>query len=177
MIVVNARFLTQQVTGVQRFSIELSIRLKRIFGSEISFVAPQNIIQEDIAEELSVIKVGTHIGHFWEQWDLPNYLNRVGKPLLINWGNTGPVMYNNKVTTLHDITFIRYPRTFSFKFRLLYKLLIPQVIMTSKHLFTVSEFSKKEIAGYYNLPLNKISVIYRYKNLHCNFVKKASGIG
>lgn len=68
MIVVNARFLTQQVTGVQRFSIELSIRLKRIFGSEISFVAPQNIIQEDIAEELSVIKVGTHIGHFWEQW-------------------------------------------------------------------------------------------------------------
>ena len=57
MIVVNARFLTQQVTGVQRFSIELSIRLKRIFGSEISFVAPQNIIQEDIAEELSVIKV------------------------------------------------------------------------------------------------------------------------
>ena len=160
MIVVNARFLTQQVTGVQRFSIELSIRLKRIFGSEISFVAPQNIIQEDIAEELSVIKVGTHIGHFWEQWDLPNYLNRVGKPLLINWGNTGPVMYNNKVTTLHDITFIRYPRTFSFKFRLLYKLLIPQVIRTSKHLFTVSEFSKKEIAGYYNLPLNKISVIY-----------------
>ena len=138
----------------------MSIRLKRIFGSEISFVAPQNIIQEDIAEELSVIKVGTHIGHFWEQWDLPNYLNRVGKPLLINWGNTGPVMYNNKVTTLHDITFIRYPRTFSFKFRLLYKLLIPQVIRTSKHLFTVSEFSKKEIAGYYNLPLNKISVIY-----------------
>lgn len=145
MIVVNARFLTQQVTGVQRFSIELSVRLKRIFGSEISFVAPQNIIQEDIAEELSVIKVGTHIGHFWEQWDLPNYLNRVGKPLLINWGNTGPVMYNNKVTTLHDITFIRYPRTFSFKFRLLYKLLIPQVIRTSKHLFTVSEFSKKKL--------------------------------
>lgn len=26
-------------------------------------------------------------------------------------------------------------------------------------------------------PKNKISVIYRYKNLHCNFVKKASGIG
>ena len=45
MIVVNARFLTQQVTGVQRFSIELSIRLKRIFVSEISFVARQNIIQ------------------------------------------------------------------------------------------------------------------------------------
>ena len=35
MIVVNARFLTQQVTGVQRFSIELSIRLKRPSGQDL----------------------------------------------------------------------------------------------------------------------------------------------
>ena len=38
MIVVNARFLTQPVTGVQRFAIEISLILKKHYKNEIKFV-------------------------------------------------------------------------------------------------------------------------------------------
>lgn len=34
-IIVNARFLTQPITGVQRFAIEISLRLKKELGEKI----------------------------------------------------------------------------------------------------------------------------------------------
>lgn len=40
MIVVNSRFLTQQLTGVQRYAIELSLRLKSIYKDKIVFFSP-----------------------------------------------------------------------------------------------------------------------------------------
>lgn len=40
-IVVNARFLTQKLTGVQRFAIEMSLQLKKLYGDSIAFVSPQ----------------------------------------------------------------------------------------------------------------------------------------
>ena len=54
MIVVNSRFLTQPITGVQRFSIELSLQLKKKLGSQVLFVSPSNILHHDLAEILEV---------------------------------------------------------------------------------------------------------------------------
>lgn len=44
MFIVNARFLTQSLTSVQHFSIEISKRLKEIYRNEIISVTPKNII-------------------------------------------------------------------------------------------------------------------------------------
>ena len=49
MLYVNARFLTQPLTGVQRYGIEISLQLKELYGERIKFVAPANIIHTDIA--------------------------------------------------------------------------------------------------------------------------------
>ncbi len=43
MFIVNARFLTQSITGVQRYAIEISLRLKEINPS-IRFLVPKNVI-------------------------------------------------------------------------------------------------------------------------------------
>lgn len=160
MIVVNSRFLSQKLTGVQRYAIELCKSLKTIYGEDILFVCPSAILHEHIAYELGAKVIGTHTGHLWEQWDLPKFLKENGSPLLINLANTAPVFYRNKVTTIHDITFIRYPHTFSRIFVLLYRILIPLVIRTSKHIFTVSEFSKDEISNFYHVNKDNISVVY-----------------
>jgi glycosyltransferase involved in cell wall biosynthesis len=160
MIVVNARFLTQKMTGVQRFSIELSLQLKQIYNDDIRFVCPGNIIQTEYASQLGVEIVGKRTGYLWEQFELPRYLKKNGSPLLISFGNVAPICYRNKISTLHDITFIRYPQTLSKSFLLIYKFLIPLVLKTSKHIFTVSEFSKEEISSYYHIDKSKISVIY-----------------
>lgn len=158
-IVVNARFLTQELTGVQRFGIELSRQLKAL-DSSIIFVSPQNILNTKLAEELGVIVIGRNTGHLWENLDLPMFLSRANNPLLINLANTAPLFYKNKIIVLHDVAFIRFPKSFSLKFRVLYRLLTPMHLKSSRHIVTVSHFSKSEIAGFYGIDGNKFSVVY-----------------
>lgn len=161
MIVINARFLTQQLTGVQRFAFEISRALKALYKEQdIRFFAPKDIQLQTEASDLNVEVIGSHTGHLWEQLDLPKHLKKLGNPLLLNFCNTAPIFYKNKISTLHDITYIRFPHTFSKAFRYYYRFVMPLVLKTSKHIFTVSNFSKQEISRYYHISNEYISVIY-----------------
>lgn len=176
MIIINARFLTQQITGVQRFAIEISKRLKNMCD-DIVFVSPHNIVNKEVAAELEVEVIGKRTGHLWEQVDLPLWLKKHGSPLLVCFTNTAPAFYKNKIDTLHDITFKRYPNTFSWKFRTVYSLLIPIILRSSRHVFSVSNFSVEEIAGYYEFPREKMSVVYnsvdsRFRHIEDTSLKK-----
>ena len=73
MIVVNARFLTQELTGVQRFAEQISLALREL-RDDIVFVSPGDIKNTKAAESLNVKVVGHRTGHQWEQRDLPKYL-------------------------------------------------------------------------------------------------------
>ena len=115
-IFVNARFLTQHMTGVQRYAVEICLELKRMMGDDIEFVSPCNIIQKKYAEMLNVRIIGRHKGHIWEQIDLPSYLRKNDNPLLLNLCNTAPLFYKNKIVTVHDVAFMPYPQTFSKSF-------------------------------------------------------------
>lgn len=159
MIYVNARFLTQNLTGVQRFAEQISLELKKI-RDDIVFLSPPDILRHDIASQLNVIVVGKRGGHYWEQVELPKYLKNNGGGLLINLGNTGPILYKNQVVTHHDVTYKKYPKSYSWKFRLIYNTLIPLMLKKSRSLITVSEFSKNEISDTYHYDKEKISVIY-----------------
>ena len=159
MVYINARFLTQPITGVQRYSIEISKQLKTLLPN-CRFVAPHNIIHSELARELQVEVVGTRTGHLWEQLDLPRFLKKQGTPLLVNLANTAPLFYNNKFVTLHDVAFVRYPESFSRAFRLAYQMMTPRTLRSALQIITVSEFSKSEICSLYNIPEDKVTVIY-----------------
>jgi len=158
-IFVNSRFLTQKITGSQRFAIEISKQLKKLQPDRFIFVAPKNIIQKEIAKDLDAKIIGFNTGHIWEQLDLPLYLKKNGIPLLLNLVNTAPLLYNNKATVIHDISWHHFPKSVSKKFYYCYKFLIPKIINSSKYVFTVSHFSKNDIIKFANLKL-KIDVVY-----------------
>lgn len=160
MIAINARFLTQSLTGVQRFAIEISLQLKKLLGNEVVFLSPHNIVQDNYANELKARIIGTHCGYIWEQLDLPLFLRKHNYPLLLNLANTAPIMYRNKISTIHDLAFLSYPQTFTKKFLYTYKLLIPLIAKSSRHIITVSEFSKNEINKAYHIKKEDITVIY-----------------
>ena len=160
MIYINARFLTQKVTGVQRFAIELSRQLVKILGERVKFVAPKNIIQFELAEEFHVQIIGTYTGYLWEQVELPRFLNKQGVPVLLNFCSVAPLVYKNNIVAIHDITFVRYPKTYSCSFRMVYNFLIPHLCKKVKHVLTVSKFSLEEITNYYKVPKEKFSVVY-----------------
>lgn len=160
MLFVNARFLTQPITGVQRYAIEISQELRKLLGDDIVFVAPHGIVQDKYAKELGVIFIGRYKGYLWEQWDLLQYLKKHGNPLLLCLCNTAPLFYKNKIVTVHDVAFEAYPQTFSRLFLYVYRFMIPRIVQSAKKVITVSEFSKDEIVKYYGINREKISVVY-----------------
>ena len=159
-VVVNARFLTQKITGVQRFAIELSKALKEK-RPDITFVAPNNIIHTELADLLDVQIIGkTTNGVIWEQMVLPRYLAKKGKPLLINLGNVAPLFYNNNVVAIYDLAFYLHPEWFSKKAALFYNFLIPLIIKNARYILTSSLYSKNDICKYFNIKEEIVAVLY-----------------
>ncbi len=159
MICVNARFLTQSITGAQRYAIEISKALKQLIP-DLVFLAPKNTIHEELSESFNVRSIGRLSGHFWEQIELPTYLASWGNPLLVNLANTAPLLYKNKIVTIDDLSFLRHPEWFSGKFYLYYSFLVPKIVKNSRQVITISEFSKREIVELLDMPQDKIKVIY-----------------
>lgn len=158
-MIVNAKFLCQKLTGVQRFAIEISKRLKELDNS-LEFVAPHGVLDEDVKNELNVRTIGNSSGHYWEQVELPKYLRSRGNPLLLCLTGSSPVFYKNKIFTLHDLGFKRTPESLSIYYRYFYRVTVPLSIKRSRHILTVSEYSKSDIVDVYGVSLSKVTTIY-----------------
>ncbi|GAB4026607.1 glycosyltransferase family 4 protein [Spirosoma gilvum] len=159
-VYVNARFLTQKVTGVQRFAIELSLKIKKIFPT-IRFVSPKNIVDSSLASELDVECWGNITnGQMWEQLELPFFLRNKKNPILINLGNSAPIYYNKNIVCVHDIAFYHHPEWYSKQFAFIYKLMIPRVAKNARHLLTVSNYSQDDICRTLHIPKERIDIIY-----------------
>ncbi len=159
-IYINSRFLTQPITGVQRFAIEISKVLKNELKDQVVFVTHPGIVHKELAEYLEAKVVGLNKSHFWEQFDLYLYLKKRGTPLLLSFGHTGPIFYKRQIISVHDMAFRYYKDTFSKSFVFIYNLIIPIVSKKGLHVLTVSESAKKEVCEGLELPEKKVTVIY-----------------
>ena len=159
-IYINARFLTQKLTGVQRFAYEISKNLSVILKDRIVLIVPKSSkILSCYKRDFIIKRVGVNKGHIWEQIDLFIFLKNKKNPLLLNLTNSGPILYSNQVSTVHDISFYFNKDWFPLMYRILYKFITPRLIEKSFKIITVSEFSKKTIADYFKINKNKIIVI------------------
>ena len=169
-IIVNARFLTQKVTGTQRFAINISRELKKL-RPETIFLAPPAILNNDLAAELDVKIIGNsnyriyrklHLpaNLLWEQIDLSRWLKKHSNPPLLNLVNLAPIFYANNYITVHDLAFLLYPEYFSHSFALLYKLVVPILARKARHIFTVSDHSKRDLQRHLHVPIKKITTAY-----------------
>ena len=135
-VIVNGRFLSRRVTGVERYANEV---IKRLPG-------PLQILQPS-PKGLK--------GHAWEQCVLPFRLNH---DLLWSPCSTGPLFAKRHVVTLHDTGFVDAPQFYDWKFAAWYQQIIPRLLSRVIHVITVSEFSKRQIIHHYKIPEEKITV-------------------
>jgi glycosyltransferase involved in cell wall biosynthesis len=103
-------------------------------------------------------KFGQFHSALWDQFSLPQYLKK-RKGLLVNFCNTAPIYYSNKIISIMDLSPLLHPEWFARGYSNYYKLILPKIVKSSKHIFTISEFSKNEIVKYFNVNEQKVEVI------------------
>lgn len=160
-IYINGRFLSQKITGVQRYAEEITKSLDNSLNEkkeyEYIILVPKNVIRNLSLKNIKIKKVGYLKGHLWEQIELPFY-SKDG--MLLNFCGCAPIIKKNQIVTIHDAAVCVMPKSFSFLFRNWYKLMFYIVGKRAKKIFTVSKFSKREINKYFDIPLEKIEVTY-----------------
>lgn len=148
---INGRFLTQPMTGVQRYATEIS---EELTNNYLDFTLITNSTTKNS------IRLSLLSGILWEQITLPIYLRLIGNPLLLNFCNSAPIMYKNHITTIHDVAFKENSTWFSRKFIVWYNIMIWFTVRNSNRILTVSQFSKNELIKYYPLAKDKIDITY-----------------
>jgi glycosyltransferase involved in cell wall biosynthesis len=151
-IYLNGRFLTQTLTGVQRFATEISAALHRLRAVEITTLVPAGTPTEGG----SIRSVGRHDGHLWEQLDLPRH---VRDGILVNLTNTAPLRLGRQVVVVHDAGIFRTPEDYSWKFRAWYTFLQRRLVRAGAQLVTVSEFSRSEIVRFLGASAERVAVV------------------
>jgi glycosyltransferase involved in cell wall biosynthesis len=79
----------------------------------------------------------------FEQLALPRIARRA---MLLNLAGPAPLVKRDQLVVMHDVTPARFPRTFSRRFVLWYSFLYRVLARRARHLATVSEFSRGELA-------------------------------
>jgi glycosyltransferase involved in cell wall biosynthesis len=163
-IILNGKFLSRPLTGVDRFADETIRALDKILGKndlnsanlKFSLAVPENVKKKSPYENIPIVYKGKTNGIVWEQLELP--LICFGRNL-VNFCNVGPIFKYKQMVVVHDAAPAKFPETFSKLFRIWYRILMPIMGKLSKQIYTVSEFSKKEINEAYGISYNKIRLI------------------
>lgn len=145
-ILVNTRCLSSITTGVQRYTKEILGHLP----GKIEYIKP--------AKKLNGVS-----GHAWEQFALPLLTK---KNILWSPSNTGPLLVKRQVVSILDLSTIDHPEWFSPKFSTWYQFLLPRLAQRTKHILTISEFSKSRIMEKFGINDEKITVSYLATD-HC----------
>ena len=160
-IYINGRFLTRPITGVERYAYMICKTLVEM-GTDFTIICPKSPLMScyDVGN-LPIVHFGFGQSHIWEQFVLPFYF--IGKKdyVLFSFTGLGTILLRNKVMTIHDLSFLENSKWFSKGYYWWYKIMTPLAVRTSKHIITVSEFSKKEILRFYPfIKEKKISIAY-----------------
>lgn len=140
MLVINARFQTRPITGVERYAHELTRRI----GGDVRYEVPS-----------PAWRGGR--GHVWEQCLLPARV--APHEWLFSPANTGPALLRRQIVTIHDLSPLEHPEWFSRGFALWYRLLWPLLARRVRGILTDSDFSRARIIARLHVPPEKVIAI------------------
>ena len=159
-LIINGRFLSQRMTGIQRFAYEICCALRHI-GANYVILAPQNICKDYYLDRLPLEIIGGKGSHFWEQVTLPRYVHKhYNGAILLSLSGLSPLFYNCNILTIHDISYLLRPRSYSWLYCTYYRIMTPLCARRARKILTVSQFSKDELVFYLRIEPDKIQVVY-----------------
>lgn len=160
---INGKFLSQPITGVQRYAAEIvnawdeGLEEGWIDRADFSIQieAPRQSLQT-LTYRHVIVRRGTSTGRLWEQVELP-YRSR--GTLLFSPYAAAPVMKVRHAVTIHDAGAAASSQQYSMAFRGYCFVVYRALGRWCKPIFTVSEFSRSELEEFYLIPSEKVTVI------------------
>jgi glycosyltransferase involved in cell wall biosynthesis len=166
---VNARFVTQPLTGVQRYCYELTQ-----FLGNAALISPGAVSPDYPRLQDRVRVTGGYLGgHAWEQLALPFSVAR--GDVLLSPAGCGPIGHPNHVVVIHDVAVLENPEWYSRAYSLLYRRLLPVLSKRVRRIVTVSDFCKTRIIERLGVPEDKITVAWE-AGASCFFPRKEEAI-
>ncbi len=161
---INGLFLTQNITGIQRFAYEIIKRLDQLSDkNEIVLVVPYETEINVQFKNISVVKYGSLKGILWEQVNYPDFLQKYNC-LALCLTNVLPLFYRKGIVVIHDVSYKANPQFFTgFRNRMSafwHCVNYHAAVHSKMKILTVSKFSKTEIQKYYNVEAERIHVVY-----------------
>jgi len=163
VVTINGRFLTQPVSGVQRYAAEIVLALDDLLarrcvaaaeGIRFRLVAPLGAAPPGSLRSIAFVRVGEPAGHRWDQLALARAAQ--GGPLL-SLGGSGPLFHRDHLVVIHDAAVYRHPEHFSRSYGLVHRTL-GRIFARTARMATVSEFSKRELSGLLGISTANITV-------------------
>lgn len=174
MIVINGKFLTRKITGVERYAYEILLELDKIASKdEIVLAVPKDVSLTMNLSNIKMVTVGHHNGIVWEQIELPIYIMK-NKAVGVHLCNVAPLIKPD-IVCIHDMNIRANPWNFRKTFVLWYRLQFFIITHFAKHIITVSEFSKSEIRKYYSKMKVQITIVGNGWQ-HMKRIKEDNGI-
>ena len=149
---INGRFLTQRMTGVQRYAHEIVAALDEILAQEgdstslaaMRLIVPPAVEKPPALSKITVRRTGFGSGHVWDQFVLPFHAGGG----VLSLGNFGPIVGRNNIVCIHDANTFIQPDSYSRAFGLAYRTLLPLVGSRARKVATVSQFSANALVRF-----------------------------
>lgn len=163
-IFVNARFLAEPVTGLQRWGREVLRELDAMVEEgaiprarwKFVLLAPTPPAADAPAFRHHELRVaGILRSHLWEQFELP--WRARGGPLL-NFKNTAPAWRRRQALVIHDLQVWARPETHGRAFRAAYRAIVPRAARHARVLLAVSRSTAAEIEKHFGIARARVTV-------------------
>lgn len=116
VVAVNGRFVTQPLTGVQRYAHEVVSQLAAQSGLRVRLIVPPGEVIDLEPGEVTPVRPDPRWsggrGHLWEQALLPRLARRAGAGLLVSPAGWGPLGVRRQLVIFHDLHPITHPQYF-----------------------------------------------------------------
>jgi len=163
---ITAEALNNNGSGIKTYSYYLIKKLNEIENLDICLIGYENDTTFPSLNKILISNPFSFISklYLWHPY-LTLKLNSKKYNLdIVHSLNTGPSFFKlNKqkyVITVHDLIPLVFPQTRPYRVFLIYKYLLPRTLRKADKIIAVSNSTKSDLIKFFNLPSEKIEVIY-----------------
>lgn len=180
----DAKKIVSNLTGIGNYSRGLVNLLSSDGGDKCVLFAPDKgkencLAGLDVNENVEFVYSDSNSGlgkNYWRNFSMVNDIRKSGVEIFHGLSNELPLGIGKAgcktVVTIHDLIFLRYPKTYDFLSRKILEAKTRYACRVADRIIAVSEQTKRDIVEFYGIAPEKIDVLYQ--GCHAEFKRRVS---